>query len=202
MKKALAILIVLIVPFVLFADFVGAQVGVDFSYIETKIKERDYTRGYHEEDWLSLPLSLSVEFGNVNSGLGVGFEGMFEKYLFGARDGEDYDYRSQRPVFSSVTVYCLDFERASKYAYFVFGAGLSWRRRTIEQTASSHDASMIGIVAKMEYASTINYPVVLKAGVRIGTPAITVTDEIDRYRNITEEGFSIQAYFAIGFGDR
>ena len=47
----------------------------------------------------------------------------------------------------------------------------------------------------------LNYPLVIKYGLRIGTPVLTFADESNRTRSIVDDGFSIQAYVSIGIGD-
>ena len=200
MRKTVAVLLLLLLPSLLFASFFGVQAGFDFTYLDLKVKRSGSTRYHLEEVWLSVPLSVSVDLVSSYTGVGAGFEATFEKMLFKTVDGEDYDLRSDSPRFSTATLYVLDVERYGK-GYLEFGAGISYSRLTLNPAASSSDASRIGLVTKIEYCNMLNYPIVIKYGVRIGTPVLTFADEANRTRSITDEGFSLQAYVSIGIGD-
>ena len=200
MRKTVALLLLLLLPSLLFASFLGVQAGFDFSFLDLKVKRNGSTKWQQEEVWLSVPISASAELASFYSGVGAGLEVTFEKMLFKTVDGEDYDLRSEMPHFSTATLYVIDVERYGK-GYLEFGAGISYSRLTLNPTASSSDASRIGLVTKFEYCSMLNYPLVIKYGLRIGTPVLTFADESNRTRSIVDDGFSIQAYVSIGIGD-
>ena len=200
MRKTIALLLLILLPSLLFAGFFGVQAGFDFSYLDLKVKKNGSTKFKQEEVWLSVPVSVSMEFTDRYSGVGAGLEASFEKMLFKSVDGEDYDLRGDSPRFSKATLYVLYVERYGK-GYVEYGAGLSYSRLTLNPTASSSDASRIGLVTKIEYCNMINNPIVIKYGIRIGTPVLTFADEHYRYRRIIDDGFSLQAYVSIGIGD-
>ena len=200
MRKTVALLLLLLLPSLLFASFLGVQAGFDFSYLDLKVKRNGSTKWQQEEVWLSVPISASAELVDPYVGVGAGFEVTFEKMLFKTVDGEDYDLRSEMPRFSTTTLYVIDVERYGR-GYLEYGAGFSYSRLTLNPTASSSDASRIGLVTKFEYCNMLNYPLIIKYGLRIGTPILTFADESDRVRSIVDDGFSIQAYVSIGIGD-
>ena len=200
MRKTIALLLMLLLPSLLFASFLGVQAGFDFSYLDLKVKRNGSTKWQQEEVWLSVPISASAELVSSYTGVGAGMEVTFEKMLFKTVDGEDYDLRSEMPRFSTATLYVIDVERYGR-GYLEFGAGISYSRLTLDPTASSSDASRIGLVTKFEYCNILNYPLIIKYGLRIGTPILTFADESNRTRSIVDDGFSIQAYVSIGIGD-
>ena len=200
MRKTTALLLLLLLPSLLFASFLGVQAGFDFSSLDLKVKRNGSTKWQQEEVWLSVPISASAELVSLYSGVGAGFEVTFEKMLFKTVDGEDYDLRSEMPHFSTATLYVIDVERYGR-GYLEFGAGISYSRLTLDPTASSSDSSRIGLVTKFEYCNMLNYPLIIKYGLRIGTPVLTFADESNRTRSIVDDGFSIQAYVSIGIGD-
>ena len=200
MRKTTALLLLLLLPSLLFASFLGVQAGFDFSFLDLKVKRNGSTKWQQEEVWLSVPISASAELVSLYSGVGAGFEATFEKMLFKTVDGEDYDLRSEMPRFSTATLYVIDVERYGR-GYLEYGAGFSYSRLTLNPTASSSDASRIGLVTKFEYCNMLNYPLIIKYGLRIGTPILTFGDESNRTRSIVDDGFSIQAYVSIGIGD-
>ena len=200
MRKTIAVLILLLLPALLFAGFFGVQAGFDFSYLDLKVKRNGSVKLHQEEVWLSVPLSASLEYSSPYTGIGAGLEVTFEKMLFKMVDGEDYDLRGDLPGFSTATLYVVDVEKYGK-GYLEYAAGISYSRLTLDPTASSSDASRIGLVTKFEYCNVLNYPLVIKYGIRIGTPVLTFADEQYRYRSIADDGFSLQAYVSIGFGD-
>ena len=200
MRKTIALLLLLLLPSLLFATFFGAQAGFDFTYLDLRVRKNGSTISHKEELWLSVPLSATLEFVSPYTGVGAGFEATFQKMLFKTVDGEDYDLRSEMPRFSTATVYVLYVDRYKK-GYLECGAGISYSRLTLNPVASASDASRIGLVTKIEYCSMINRPMILKYGIRIGTPVLTFADENNRTRSIRDDGFSLQAYIAIGIGD-
>ena len=200
MRKTVALLLLLLLPSLMFASFLGVQAGFDFSYLDLKVKRNGSTKWQQEEVWLSIPISASAELVSVYSGVGAGFEVTFEKMLFKTVDCEDYDLRREMPHFSTATLYVIDVERYGR-GYLEYGAGFSYSRLTLNPTASSSDATRIGLVTKFEYCNMLNYPLILKYGLRIGTPILTFADESDRVRSIVDDGFSLQAYVSIGIGD-
>ena len=200
MRKTVALLLLILLPSLLFAGFLGVQAGFDFSYLDLKVKRNGSTKWQQEELWLSVPISASAELVDPYVGVGAGLEATFEKMLFKTVDGEDYDLRSEMPRFSTATLYVIDVERYGK-GYLEYGAGISYSRLTLNPSASSSDASRIGLVTKFEYCNMLNYPIVIKYGLRIGTPVLTFADESNRTRSIVDDGFSIQAYVSIGIGD-
>ena len=200
MRKTIALLLLLLLPSLLFASYFGVQAGFDFSFLDLKVKRNGITKYQQEEVWLSVPISASAELVSPYSGIGTGLEVTFEKMLFKTVDGEDYDLRNEMPRFSAATVYLIDVERNGN-GYLEYGAGISFSRLTLNPTASSSDATRIGLVTKFEYCNMLNYPLIIKYGLRIGTPILTFADESDRVRSIVDDGFSIQAYVSIGIGD-
>ena len=200
MRKTVALLLLILLPSLLFAGFLGVQAGFDFSYLDLKVKRNGSTKWQQEEVWLSVPISASAELVSSYTGVGAGMEVTFEKMLFKTVDGEDYDLRSEMPRFSTATLYVIDVERYGR-GYLEFGAGISYSRLTLDPTASSSDASRIGLVTKFEYCNMLNYPLIIKYGLRIGTPVLTFADESNRTRSIVDDGFSIQAYVSVGIGD-
>ena len=200
MRKTVALLLLLILPSLLFASFLGVQAGFNFSYLDLKVKRNGSVKWQQEELWLSVPLSVSAELVSFYSGIGASFEATFEKMLFKTVDGEDYDLRTEMPRFSTATLYVIEVERYGK-GYLEFGAGISYSKLTLNPTASSSDASRIGLVTKFEYCSMLNNPLVIKYGLRIGTPVLTFADEANRTRSIADDGFSFQVYMSIGVGD-
>ena len=200
MRKTVALLLLILLPSLLFAGFLGVQAGFNFSYLDLKVKRNGSTKWQQEELWLSVPISASAELVDPYVGVGAGLEATFEKMLFKTVDGEDYDLRSEMPRFSTATLYVIDVERYGK-GYLEYGAGISYSRLTLNPSASSSDASRIGLVTKFEYCNMLNYPIVIKYGLRIGTPVLTFADESNRTRSIVDDGFSIQAYVSIGIGD-
>ena len=200
MRKTVMLLLLLLLPSLLFASFLGVQAGFDFSFLDLKVKRNGSTKWQQEEVWLSVPISASAELVSLYSGVGAGFEVTFEKMLFKTVDGEDFDLRNDKPRFSTATIYLIDIERYDK-GYLEYGVGISYSRLTLNPTASSSDASRIGLVTKFEYCNMLNYPLIIKYGLRIGTPILTFGDESNRTRSIVDDGFSIQAYVSIGIGD-
>ena len=200
MRKAIALLLLILLPSLLFAGFFGVQAGFDFSYLDLKVKRNGSTKFHQEELWLSVPVALSLEYTSPYTGIGTGLEFTFEKMLFKEVDGYDYDLRGDSPRFSTATIYVLDVERYGKN-YLEYGAGVSYSRLTLNPESSVSDASRIGLVTKIEYCNMINNPIVIKYGIRIGTPILTFADEHYRYRSIADDGFSLQAYVSIGIGD-
>ena len=200
MRKAIALLLLILLPSLLFAGFFGVQAGFDFSYLDLKVKRNGSTKFHQEELWLSVPVALSLEYTSPYTGIGTGLEITFEKMLFKEVDGYDYDLRGDSPRFSTATIYVLDVERYGKN-YLEYGAGVSYSRLTLNPESSVSDASRIGLVTKIEYCNMINNPIVIKYGIRIGTPILTFADEHYRYRSIADDGFSLQAYVSIGIGD-
>ena len=200
MRKTIALLLLLLLPSLLFASFFGVQAGFDFSFLDLKVRKNGSTKWQQEEVWLSVPISASAELVDPYTGVGAGFEATFEKMLFKTVDGEDYDLRNEMPRFSTATLYVIDVERYGN-GYLEYGAGISFSRLTLNPTASSSDATRIGLVTKFEYCNVLNYPIVIKYGIRIGTPVLTFADEANRTRSIVDDGFSIQAYVSIGIGD-
>lgn len=200
MRKPIALLLLLLLPSLLFAGFFGVQAGFDFSYLDLKVKQNGTTKFHQDELWLSVPLAVSLEYTSEYTGIGAGLEITFEKMLFKTVDGEDYDLRSDNPRFSTATIYVLDVERYGKN-YLEYGAGISYSRLTLNPESSVSDASRIGLVTKFEYCNMINNPIVIKYGIRIGTPVLTFADDHYRCRSITDDGFSLQAYISLGIGD-
>ena len=200
MRKTIAILLLILLPSLLFAGFFGVQAGVDFSYLDLKVKRNGSTRFRQEELWLSVPLAVSFEYTSPYTGVGAGLEVTFEKMLFKEVDGYDYDLRGDSPRLSTATIYVLDVERYGRN-YLEYGAGISYSRLTLNPESSVSDASRIGLVTKFEYCNMLSNTLVIKFGVRIGTPVLTFADEHYRYRSIADDGFSLQAYVAIGIGD-
>ena len=200
MRKTIALLLLLLLPSLLFASFFGVQAGFDFSFLDLKVRKNGSTKWQQEEVWLSVPISASAELVDPYTGVGAGFEATFEKMLFKTVDGEDYDLRNEMPRFSTATLYVIDVERYGN-GYLEYGAGISFSRLTLNPTASSSDATRIGLVTKFEYCNMLNYPIVIKYGIRIGTPVLTFADEANRVISIVDDGFSLQAYVSIGIGD-
>ena len=200
MRKTIALLLLVLLPTLLFAGFFGVQAGFDFSYLDLTVKKNGSTKFHQEEAWLSVPMSLSMEFTDRYSGVGAGLEATIEKMLFRSVDGEDYDLRGDKPRFSTATIYVLYVDRYGK-GCLECGAGISYSRLTLNPTASASDASRFGLVTKIEYCNVINNPIVIKYGIRIGTPILTFADDHNRYRSIIDDGFSLQAYVSIGIGD-
>lgn len=200
MRKTIALLLLILLPSLLFAGFFGMQAGFDFSYLDLKVKRNGSTKFQQEELWLSVPLALSLEYTSEYTGIGAGLEVTFEKMLFKEVDGYDYDLRGDGLRFSTATIYVLDVERYGKN-YLEYGAGISYSRLTLNPESSVSDASRIGLVTKFEFCNMLNHPIVLKYGIRIGTPVLTFADEHYRYRSIADDGFSLQAYVSIGIGD-
>ena len=61
MRKTVALLLLLLLPSLMFASFLGVQAGFDFSYLDLKVKRNGSTKWQHEELWLSVPISASAE---------------------------------------------------------------------------------------------------------------------------------------------